>query len=157
NRFSFIVDAAHFIQTPDVNELSGVERPRVKRDHQVRAAGDYFRPTPLFGKKFVGFIKAGRSDGFGIVDHRIPSSNNVLESALSYKALASLLCGLRRSTAGLGARPGLSGSLDRVDDLDIARTAAQISRNRLLDLVACRMRICVEQRTSGDEHAGSAY
>src|SRR5262245_4082138 len=52
---------------------------------------------------------------------------------------------------------GLSGSFDCVNDLDVARTAAQLSRNRFPDFFACRIRIGVEQRTGGDEHAWSAY
>src|SRR5262249_35138487 len=60
NRFAFIVDTAQLIQTPDVDELFGGERFRIKRNHQVRAAGDYLCPTPAFGEKLVDFFKVGR-------------------------------------------------------------------------------------------------
>src|SRR5262249_1607106 len=116
---------------PYINKLIGLERSGVERDHQIRAAGDDFRPAPAFGDKFVGFIEAVWRNGCGIVKHVIPSSDKFSISSRG-------------------------GSRNRVNDFDIASTAAQISGNRFFDFVTSRMRIGVEQISSGNEHAWSA-
>src|SRR3984893_6446992 len=44
------------------------------------------------------------------------------------------------------------GQLDRLEDLQVAGAAAEHARERLLDRVACWLRVAIEQRPGGEQH-----
>src|SRR5215216_1229625 len=50
----------------------------------------------------------------------------------------------------------LGGPADRLDDVRVARAAADLARDRLADLVVARVRIGVQQRAGGHDHARRA-
>src|SRR5262249_53948292 len=62
--------------------------------------------------------------------------------------------GLRRLGL-LAAHPG-GRELDRLEDLDVAGAAAEIPRQRLLDLIAARFRVLLQNRLRGEEEPGRA-
>src|SRR6266850_6486644 len=65
---------------------------------------------------------------------------------------------IQRLSSGLGSFPShpRPGQLHRLVDLEVAGTAAEVSGERVLDLVSRRVRIGGEQRFSGQQEGGGA-
>src|SRR5271169_5348766 len=72
--------------------------------------------------------------------------------AVSYSSLARLWYVLGR----IGERQPLRGERDSFDDLAVAGTTADVSRNGFDDVLAGRLRIVAQQRRRGQHHAGRA-
>src|SRR5215217_1750663 len=72
----------------------------------------------------------------------------------SMVAISDLLCGRGDGTRRRGLVLGRPAH--RLDDVRVARAAADLPRDRLADLLVGRARIAVQQRPRGHDHAGGA-
>ncbi len=78
--------------------------------------------------------------------------------------VAGMVLGVARAHAAVGLRrrhflflaDGLGGAFDGVDDLLVAGAPAEVGRQRLGDLVTCRLGVLVDQGIGLDHHAGDA-
>src|SRR5215471_5865079 len=72
-------------------------------------------------------------------------------SALVFGVPRSSLVAMVSSLAQLGG-----GVLHRLDDVDVARAAAQVARDRVADLILAGVLVLLQQRAAGHHHAGRA-
>src|SRR5581483_6525413 len=75
--------------------------------------------------------------------------------APSVTAIASRVLALGRGDRVFAAQPG-GGELHRFQDVFVARAAADVAREPVLDLVRRRIRNRLEQLVGGHEEAGGA-
>src|SRR3982075_2181682 len=80
--------------------------------------------------------------------------------AMGGAAVGSPVGALGSALLGAGRRDGLrrvvGGPADRLDDVGVARAAADLAGDRLADLGVGRVGVLVEQGARGEQHAGRA-
>src|SRR5713101_6218271 len=103
---------------------------------------------------FPSSLRRGAAAGGGVVECS-GQTTPALRATPPYPRRGKL-AGLRRERSFRFLRDAPSGELHRIDDLLIAGAAAQVSADRVADLLFGRIRSRIQQGLGGDQHPWSA-